>query len=103
MGLGFQRSPVEVYELNYSTGWGNYSCRESAVTDAYLDQALAQTDVEASYEYWKKAMWDGTEGPAPQEMPPGLGSLTSTICISSARVSWLRRARRSRMAMVGLC
>ncbi|VWL90285.1 Uncharacterised protein [Collinsella intestinalis] len=55
-----------MYELNYSTGWGNYSCRESAVTDAYLDQALAQTDVEASYEYWKKAMWDGTEGPAPQ-------------------------------------
>ncbi len=42
-------APVEVYELNYSTGWGNYSCRESAVTDAYLDQALAQTDVEASY------------------------------------------------------
>lgn len=39
-------APVEVYELNCSTGWGNYSCRESAVTDAYLDQALAQTDVE---------------------------------------------------------
>lgn len=59
-------APVEVYELNYSTGWGNYSCRENAVTDAYLDQALAQIDLEASYEFWKKAMWDGTEGPAPQ-------------------------------------
>lgn len=59
-------SPVEVYELNYSTGWGNYSCYESEITDAYLDEALAQTDVEASYEYWRKAMWDGVEGVAPQ-------------------------------------
>lgn len=59
-------SPVEVYELNYSTGWGNYSCYENETTDAYLDEALAQTDVEASYEYWRKAMWDGVEGVAPQ-------------------------------------
>lgn len=59
-------SPVEVYELNYSTGWGNYSCYASEATDAYLDQALAQTDVAASYDFWKKAMWDGTEGVAPQ-------------------------------------
>ena len=59
-------SPIEVYELNYSTGWGNYSCYESEITDAYLDEALAQTDVEASYEYWQKAMWDGVEGVAPQ-------------------------------------
>lgn len=59
-------SPVEVYELNYSTGWGNYSCYENEITDAYLDEALAQTDVETSYEYWRKAMWDGVEGVAPQ-------------------------------------
>jgi peptide/nickel transport system substrate-binding protein len=59
-------SPVEVYELHYSTGWGNYSCYENETVDAYLDQALAQTDVEASYEFWKKAMWDGTEGVAPK-------------------------------------
>lgn len=59
-------SPVEVYELHYSTGWGNYSCYESAVTDDYLDAALAQSEVEASYTYWQKAMWDGTEGVAPQ-------------------------------------
>ncbi len=59
-------APVEVYELYYSTGWGNYPCYESAMVDAYLDQALAQTDLEASYPYWKKAMWDGEEGVAPQ-------------------------------------
>ena len=59
-------APVEVYELHYSTGWGNYPCYENAMVDAYLDEALAQTDLEASYPYWKKAMWDGEEGVAPQ-------------------------------------
>ena len=59
-------SPVELYELNYSTGWGNYSCYESDTVDAYLDTALAQTDIEASYPYWQRAQWDGTEGIAPQ-------------------------------------
>ena len=59
-------SPVEVYELYYSTGWGNFSCYENEAVDDYLDLALAQTDIEASYEYWQRAMWDGTEGVAPQ-------------------------------------
>ena len=59
-------SPIEAYELNYSTGWGNYACYESETVDAYLDLALAQTDVEASYAYWQKALWDGSEGVAPQ-------------------------------------
>lgn len=59
-------SPIEVYELNYSTGWGNYACYESETVDAYLDLALAQSDIEASYAYWQKAMWDGDEGVAPQ-------------------------------------
>ena len=59
-------SPVEVYELNYSTGWGNYACYESATVDAYLDAALAQTDMGSSFDLWRRAMWDGTEGVAPQ-------------------------------------
>lgn len=59
-------APTEVYELNYSTGWGNYACYESATIDSYLDEALAQPDVADSYEYWKKAQWDGSEGIAPQ-------------------------------------
>lgn len=59
-------APVEVYELHYSTGWGNYAGYESEIVDGYLDRALAQTDIEASYPYWKKAMWDGEEGVAPQ-------------------------------------
>ena len=59
-------SPVEVYELHYSTGWGNFACYENETVDGYLDLALAQTDIDASYEYWRRAMWDGTDGVAPQ-------------------------------------
>lgn len=59
-------APVEVYNLNYSSGTGNYACYESKTVDSYLDEALAQPRVEDSYEFWKKAQWDGKEGIAPQ-------------------------------------
>ena len=59
-------APTETYELTYSSGWGNYACYDNATVDAYLDQALAQPNVESSYEFWKKAQWDGTEGIAPK-------------------------------------
>lgn len=59
-------SPIEVYNLNYSQGVGNYAGYENAATDAHFDEALAQPRVEDSYEYWKLAQWDGSEGFAPQ-------------------------------------
>ncbi len=59
-------SPVELYELNCSTGWGNYAGYASDATDRHLDLALAQTDVEASYAHWRDAQWDGEEGFAPK-------------------------------------
>ncbi|BDE95723.1 ABC transporter substrate-binding protein [Raoultibacter timonensis] len=59
-------SPTEVYELNYSSGWGNYASYESETVDGYLDEALAQPDIADSYEFWQKAQWDGNEGIAPQ-------------------------------------
>lgn len=59
-------SPIEVYALNYSTGWGNYACYESAAIDAHLDEALAQPEVEESYAHWRLAAWDGTDGFAPK-------------------------------------
>ena len=59
-------SPSDVYELNYSKGTMNYSCYSNQTTDSYLDQALAQEDVGASYPLWHKAEWDGEEGVAPQ-------------------------------------
>ena len=59
-------APIEMYQLNYSTGWGNYASYESEAVDAHLDEALAQPNVEDSYEHWKLAQWDGTDGVAPQ-------------------------------------
>ena len=59
-------APIEMYELNYSSGWGNYSSYENATVDAHLDKALAQTRIEDSYDLWKKAQWDGEQGVAPQ-------------------------------------
>lgn len=58
-------SPIEVYALNYSTGWGNYAGYESAAIDGHLDDALAQTSVEDSYGHWQLAAWDGEDGFAP--------------------------------------
>lgn len=59
-------SPTELYNLNYSTGWGNFACYENETVDAYLDEALAQSNVEDSYEFWQKSQWDGEQGVAPQ-------------------------------------
>lgn len=59
-------SPIEVYNLNYSTGNGNYSCYVNAAVDAHLNAALANPVVADSYDEWKLAMWDGENGPAPQ-------------------------------------
>lgn len=59
-------SPIEVYALNYSMGWGNYACYENAAIDAHLDEALAQQSIEDSYAYWQLAAWDGENGFAPK-------------------------------------
>ena len=59
-------APTETYELTYSKGWGNYACYDNDVVDAYLDQALAQQDIDDSYPFWQKAQWDGTDGVAPK-------------------------------------
>ena len=59
-------SPIEIYNLNYSTGNGNYACYESAAVDAHLNAALANPVIADSYDEWKLAMWDGENGVAPQ-------------------------------------
>ena len=63
-------APVETYNLFYSKGTGNYACYENATVDGYLDEALAQPRVEDSFEFWKKAQWDGAVGFAPQGDAP---------------------------------
>ena len=59
-------SPIEIYNLNYSTGNGNYACYENATVDAHLNAALANPVIADSYDEWKIAMWDGENGVAPQ-------------------------------------
>ncbi len=63
-------SPIELYNLYHSDSSANYACYGNATVDSYLDEALAQPTVEESYEYWKKAQWDGTCGVAPQGDAP---------------------------------
>ena len=63
-------SPVEIYELNHSQGWGDYACRADETTDGYLDQAVAQPDIADSYEYYRLAQWDGQTGVTPASDAP---------------------------------
>ncbi|HIT44830.1 MAG TPA: ABC transporter substrate-binding protein [Candidatus Aphodovivens excrementavium] len=63
-------SPIEIYELNHSEGWGDYACRTSETTDSYLNQAVAQSDISDSYEFYRLAQWDGTTGVTPAADAP---------------------------------
>ncbi len=63
-------SPVEIYELNHSDGWGDYACRKSDATDGYLEQAVSQTDIADSCEYYRLAQWDGQVGVTPESDAP---------------------------------
>ena len=58
-------TPMELYNI-YHTAAGSdsalYSPYASDAVDRYMDQALAQNDLETSYQLWQQAQWDGTEG-----------------------------------------
>lgn len=59
-------SPSELRALYFSTGGGNFASYTNDTVDAHIDAALAQTNIEDSYDLWQKAQWDGSEGVAPQ-------------------------------------
>ncbi len=59
-------SPIEVYNLHYSSSEQNYADYSSEAIDTHLDAALAAPLIDESYTEWKLAQWDGTEGFAPQ-------------------------------------
>ncbi|WP_336604136.1 ABC transporter substrate-binding protein [Adlercreutzia mucosicola] len=61
-------SPVELFELTYSEGWGNYAQYADAAVDANLEAAQAARTVEESYPFYRAAQWDAaTEtGVAPE-------------------------------------
>ncbi len=57
-------TPMELYNI-YHTLEGKsaeYSPYSNETVDRYMDEALAATTLEDSYELWKKAQWDGITG-----------------------------------------
>lgn len=61
-------SPVELFELTYGDGWGNYAQYKNQTVDANLEAAQAQVSIEDSYGYYQAAQWDEATqtGVAPQ-------------------------------------
>ena len=58
-------TPMELYNIYHTmpdTGTALYSPYANPTVDSYLDQALRCADLEASYELWQKAQWDGETG-----------------------------------------
>ncbi len=57
-------TPMELYNIYHTLegGTAEYSPYANAAVDQYMDEALAATSLEDSYELWKKAQWDGTTG-----------------------------------------
>lgn len=58
-------TPMELYNIYHSmpdTGLAQYSPYANEKVDKYMDEALEASSLEDSYELWKKAQWDGTDG-----------------------------------------
>ncbi|MDO4295110.1 MAG: ABC transporter substrate-binding protein [bacterium] len=58
-------SPMELYNIYHTAPnqeYALYSPYRSETVDNYMDEALASSSLEASYELWKKAQWDGESG-----------------------------------------
>jgi peptide/nickel transport system substrate-binding protein len=58
-------TPMELYNIYHTleqSGLAGYSPYHNETVDQYMDQALASSSLEDSYELWKKAQWDGQTG-----------------------------------------
>lgn len=58
-------TPMELYNIYHSApggGYAEYSPYSNETVDRYMDEALAENDLEASYRLWQKAQWDGVSG-----------------------------------------
>ena len=79
-------SPVEIYELTHSEGWGNFACYANDAIDAALEEARAQSKVEDSYAYYHKAQYDAETG-------EGIAPAAASTWIWMANVDHLYFAR----------
>ena len=58
-------TPMELYNIYHTAPGGayaQYSPYSNPAVDAYMDEALKTSDLEASYALWQKAQWDGETG-----------------------------------------
>lgn len=58
-------TPMELYNIYHTAPgkkYAEYSPYANAKVDEYMDAALAESNLEKSYELWKDAQWDGTTG-----------------------------------------
>ena len=58
-------TPMELYNIYHTdkdTGYAGYSPYANEIADRYMDEALASSNLQQSYDLWKKAQWDGTTG-----------------------------------------
>ena len=58
-------TPMELYNIYHTrpeTGYTEFSPYANETVDRYMDEALASSSLEESYELWKKAQWDGENG-----------------------------------------
>lgn len=58
-------TPMELYNIYHTmadTGLAEYSPYANEALDRYMDEALASSDLEESYNLWKQAQWDGSQG-----------------------------------------
>lgn len=58
-------TPMELYNIYHTApngAYAVYSPYHNEAVDAYMDAALASSDMQQSYELWQKAQWDGKTG-----------------------------------------
>ena len=58
-------TPMELYNIYHTAPGGTYAQYSpyfNETVDQYMDEALASSSLEESYELWKKAQWDGETG-----------------------------------------
>ena len=63
-------SPSEVYSINHTSGGANFASRSDVITDALLEDALAQKTLEESYPLFRDAQFDGKNGVTPDADAP---------------------------------
>lgn len=58
-------SPMELYNIYHTiegTGSAQYSPYSNETVDQLMDEALASSDLEESYQLWQQAQWNGSTG-----------------------------------------